>query len=52
MQKGNWSGFVIDGSRRHIARPKSSYFFWKYDLKVGSVFIPRENINSLQYLAV
>ena len=47
MMKDNWSGFVIDGSPKSIARLKSSYFYWQYDLRALCSFITRENINQL-----
>ena len=47
MVKDNWSGFVIDGSRKNIKRLKNSYFYWKYDINAVEAFITRENINQL-----
>jgi hypothetical protein len=47
LQKDNWSGFVMDGSKEHISRLKSSSFFWKHDLEAQSVFITKENVTDL-----
>jgi hypothetical protein len=47
LQKDNWSGFVMDGSKKNISRLKSSIFFWKHDLDAKAVFITKENINEL-----
>jgi hypothetical protein len=47
LVKDNWRGFVLDSSPEHINRLRSSYFFWKYDLRAESTFITRENINEL-----
>jgi hypothetical protein len=47
LMKDNWAGFVIDGSSSNISRLKSSYFYWKHDLKAIDAFVTRENINDL-----
>ncbi len=47
LQKDNWSGFVMDGSKECISRLKSSSFFWKHDLEAKSVFITKENVSEL-----
>ena len=47
MMNNNWSGLVMDGSPKNIARITKSEYFWKYDLKALSVFITAENINNL-----
>jgi len=43
----NWSGFVMDGDNSNIESIKKSYFYWKHDLEARSVFITKNNINSL-----
>jgi len=45
LVKDNWRGFILDSSPEHINRLRSSYFYWKYDLRAESTFITRENIN-------
>jgi hypothetical protein len=47
MMNNNWSGLVIDGNSKNIERLKSQYYYWKYDLNAQSIFITRDNINSL-----
>lgn len=47
MMNDNWSGFVMDGSKENIDRLKCQYYYWQYDLTAQSVFITRDNINSL-----
>lgn len=49
LQKDNWSGFVMDGSRECIDRLKSASFFWKHDLTARAVFVTRENIRQVLY---
>ena len=45
MMNNNWSGLVMDGSKRNINRIIKSEYFWKYDLKALTAFITAENIN-------
>ena len=47
LMKDNWQGFVIDGSHRNIAKLRSEYYFWRYDLTAIEAFITKENINEL-----
>ncbi len=47
LMKDYWQGFVIDGSDRHMARLKSSYFYWQHHLSCKASFITRENVASL-----
>lgn len=47
MMKDNWSGFVIDGSPKNIAELKSTYFYWKYDLKAEAFFLTKSCINEV-----
>jgi hypothetical protein len=47
LMNNNWSGFVIDGSAKKIARLKHSYYYWRYELAAMNAFITRENINDL-----
>lgn len=47
MVKDDWSGFVIDGSAKHLERLRKSHFYWRHDLRACNAFITRENINGL-----
>ena len=47
LQKDNWSGFVMDGSRECMERLRSAPFFWKHDLRAEAVFVTRESIRQL-----
>lgn len=47
MAKDNWSGFVIDGSRKNIEILKTLPDYLLYELKAIQAFITRENINDL-----
>lgn len=44
MMNNNWSGLVLDGSKKHIDTIKKSDYYWKYDLQAIEVFITKENI--------
>lgn len=43
----NWSGLVIDGSKRNIDYIKKDQICWKYDLTAVHHFIDKENINRI-----
>jgi hypothetical protein len=47
LQKDNWTGLVMDGSRECIERLRRAPFFWKHDLRTEAAFITRENIGEL-----
>lgn len=47
LQKDNWSGFVMDGSSKNIARLQKAPYYWRHDLKAQAVFVTKENINSI-----
>lgn len=47
LQKDNWSGFVMDGSSKNMARLKDAYFFWRHDLHAQASYITRENVAEL-----
>lgn len=47
MVNRNWSGFVIDGSKRNINRIRNSYYYWKYDIVAWNAFVDAENIESI-----
>ena len=47
LMNNNWRGFVMDGSDDAINSLKNRPWFWMYDLTAKSVFIDKDNINSL-----
>jgi hypothetical protein len=47
LMNNNWSGLIMDGSKKNIVRVINSEYYWKYNLTAVSEFITRENINSL-----
>ena len=47
MMNNNWSGFVMDGSAKNVARIVHSEYFWKYSLSAKAAFIDADNINGL-----
>ncbi len=47
MMNNNWSGFVMDGAESNVAQIVNSEYYWRYELTAKSVFIDKENINSL-----
>ncbi len=47
MMNNNWSGFVMDGSFRAMNNLKNKDWYWRYSLTHKSVFIDKDNINTL-----
>jgi hypothetical protein len=47
MMNNNWSGFVMDGSEKHIVDIKKSGYYWKYELEARLAFVDCDNINDL-----
>lgn len=45
MMNNNWSGMVMDGSRKNINRIKSSSYYWKHDLRAKCLFVNKDNVN-------
>jgi len=43
----NWAGLVIDGSPENVDYIKKDEIYWRYNLKVETAFITRDNINDL-----
>ncbi|MBC7523016.1 MAG: hypothetical protein H7239_01035 [Flavobacterium sp.] len=43
----NWSGLVLDGSKKNIDFIKNDFIYWKYDIVAKQSFITKENINQL-----
>ncbi len=47
LWNNNWSGYVLDGSAKNIARLRASRWLWLYDLRSEARFIDKNNINGL-----
>jgi hypothetical protein len=47
LMNDNWSGLVIDGSKKNIDFIKKDFIYWKYDITANESFITKDNINSL-----
>jgi hypothetical protein len=47
LMNNNWSGLVIDGSKKNIDFVKNDFIYWKYDITAIESFITRDNINNL-----
>lgn len=47
LLNNNWSGLIIDSSKKNTIEIKNSNYFWKHDLEVKNNFITRENINNI-----
>ncbi len=42
----NWSGLVMDGSERNMARLRSRPWYWRYDLTALPRFLTRHNVDT------
>ncbi|MBF02749.1 MAG: hypothetical protein CMP76_05585 [Flavobacterium sp.] len=47
LMNNNWSGLVIDGSKKNINFIKNDFIYWKYNVTAVESFITKDNINSL-----
>ena len=47
LVQNNWSGFVMDSSKRNIARLKAQDIYWRHELLALPAFVTRNNINRL-----
>lgn len=43
----NWSGLIMDGSKKYIDYIKNDENYWKYDITAKQAFISPQNINQL-----
>ncbi len=43
----NWSGLIIDGSKKNIDLIKQQSLYWRYSINAVQSFITAENINSI-----
>lgn len=47
LNNDNWSGLIIDGSEENMFEVRNWLELWKYNLKVKTAFIDKDNINDL-----
>lgn len=47
LNNDNWSGLIIDGSEENMFGVRNWLELWKYNLKVKTAFIDKDNINDL-----
>lgn len=47
LMNNNWSGLVLDGSKKNIDFIKNDFIYWKYDITAQQSFITKDNINDL-----
>jgi len=47
LVQNNWSGFVMDSSKRNIERLKAQDIYWRHDVLALPAFVTRNNINQL-----
>ena len=47
LMNNNWSGFVMDGSKKNIDKLGKWNYLWKYDLTATAAFVTKDNINKL-----
>lgn len=47
LVENNWTGLILDGSKRNIDFVKSDQIYWKHNLTAVNAFITKENINDL-----
>lgn len=47
LNNDNWSGLIIDGSEENMLGVRNWLELWKYNLKVKTAFIDKDNINDL-----
>jgi hypothetical protein len=47
LMNNNWSGLVLDGSKKNIDFIKNDFIYWKYDITAIKSFITKDNINNL-----
>ncbi|NDF98722.1 MAG: hypothetical protein EB101_07320 [Chitinophagia bacterium] len=47
LESKNWSGLIIDGDLRAMAKLRRQEIYWRQDLTAIGAFVTRENINQL-----
>ena len=47
LLNNNWSGYVLDGSPKNIARIQSADYYWRHHITARCEFIDKRNINKL-----
>ncbi len=47
LMNNNWSGLVMDGSKKNIAHIQNDEIYWQFDLQAKHAFIDCDNVNAL-----
>jgi hypothetical protein len=47
LKNKNWSGLLIDSSKKNIKKIKTDQIFWQHDLRAICEFIDKDNINKI-----
>ncbi|GAA4727910.1 hypothetical protein [Flavisolibacter ginsenosidimutans] len=47
LVQNNWSGFVMDSSKRNISQLKAQDIYWRHDVLALPAFVTKNNINQL-----
>jgi hypothetical protein len=47
LKKNNWSGLVLDMSKKYIDKIKSQSVYWKHNLTAKKAYVTAENINQI-----
>lgn len=47
LEKDNWSGLIIDSSKKNIEHIKKQNYFWRHNLTALDNFVSTENINNI-----
>ena len=45
LKAKNWKGYVIEASKKDVAKIKSQRIYWQHDIKAINTFVDKENIN-------
>ena len=47
VSNDNWSGLIIDGSKKNVEYIKNDYIYWAHELTAVCKFITKDNINEI-----
>ena len=47
LENNNWSGLIIDSSKKNTDYIKKQSYYWRYNLSVANEFLTIENINNV-----
>ena len=47
LENDNWSGLIIDSSKKNIDYIKKQNYYWRYDIKALCAFLEPNNINKI-----